>query len=392
MFQCINLFQNGQSLLLLWHNNQACTLENCLELQDFVLILIKFFWGRTPIPPFKQNYLRLHYNHNTANHLTKLRTHTPISRPPPPFSWRTQDQMVSVCLICKVHCWSFFANGCLKEQRKVLEKSLKMYLKSPWKVLEKGMSWSVGTCGNCMFFSQQINFNIGHINCTISMIRDQDLIFGMCVLVFLRTKHFHLFQNATGLMISTSLDRKHFKYQRSSLMFLVHLSHRRLWCTIVIKRWLWSVIILCQLFTILTFPLKLLNGIWPNLTRRKNLTSSITFVLCGLIRKPRRPPWPLIGWDIFNFFSATTEWKLTVARTQCPQSSLCFLGKSENQDGHPGLLFAETFWISPLQSLNRTWWQLTGSMNLMSSTKFVFFGLIGKRRWLKHFRLLLFNC
>ena len=25
------------------------------------------------------------------------------------------------------------------------EKSLKMYLKSPWKVLEKGMSWSVGT-------------------------------------------------------------------------------------------------------------------------------------------------------------------------------------------------------------------------------------------------------
>ena len=38
--------------------------------------------------------------------------------------------MVSICLIWKVH---LFANGCLKEQRKFLEHSLKMYLKSPWK-------------------------------------------------------------------------------------------------------------------------------------------------------------------------------------------------------------------------------------------------------------------
>ena len=46
----------------------------------------------------------------------------------------------------------FFANGCLKEQRKVLENSLKMYLKSPWKVLEKGMSWSVRTMSTKFVF------------------------------------------------------------------------------------------------------------------------------------------------------------------------------------------------------------------------------------------------
>ena len=44
-----------------------CTPQNCLELQDFVLILIKFSGGGPPDPPFKQNCLSLYYNHNTAN-------------------------------------------------------------------------------------------------------------------------------------------------------------------------------------------------------------------------------------------------------------------------------------------------------------------------------------
>ena len=100
----------------------------------------------------------------------------------------------------------FFANGCLKEQRKVLENSLKMYLKSPWKVLEKGMSWSVGT-----------------------------------------------------------------------------------------------------METFSTSPLKPLNGIVGNLTGSKISTSSIKFVFFGPIGKTRWPPWPLIGWDIFDFSSETTE-------------------------------------------------------------------------------------
>ena len=31
----------------------------------------------------------------------------------------------------------------------------------------------------------------------------------------------------------------------------------------------------------------------------------------GPIRKTRWPPWPLIGWDIFNFSSETAEWNST---------------------------------------------------------------------------------
>ena len=142
MFQCINLFQNGQSLLLLWHNNK---LVHPPELQDFVL-LIKFLWGRTPRPPFKQNCLSLYCNHNTANHLNKNKN-TYQNLPPPPhhFSGDLKIKWSLYVLFEKSIVDHFLANGCLKEQRKVLEKSLKMYLKSPWKVLEKGMSWSVGT-------------------------------------------------------------------------------------------------------------------------------------------------------------------------------------------------------------------------------------------------------
>ena len=85
----------------------------------------KIFLGRTPDPPFKQNCLRLYYNHNTANHLKKFITHTNI---PPPFFWRTPDQMVFVCLIWKVHCWSFFREWMFERAKK-----------SPWKPLEKNV-------------------------------------------------------------------------------------------------------------------------------------------------------------------------------------------------------------------------------------------------------------
>ena len=53
--------------------------------------------------------------------------------------------------------------------------------------------------------------------------------------------------------------------------------------------------------------LQLLNGIWWNLTKNKHSTSSKKFVVFGLIRQQRLPPWLLIGWDIFNFSFATAE-------------------------------------------------------------------------------------
>ena len=54
--------------------------------------------------------------------------------------------------------------------------------------------------------------------------------------------------------------------------------------------------------TFFTSPLKPLNGIQRNLTGSKISTPSTKFVFFGPIRKTKWPPWPLIGWDIFDFF------------------------------------------------------------------------------------------
>ena len=156
-------------------------------------------------------------------------------------------------------------------------------------------------------------------------------------------------------------------------------------------------------------------------------------MLFGPIGKTRWPPWPLIGWDILDFSSETAEQNSTKldrkkdfnvlyqvcvfradqknkmaasasdwlrhfrlflwnrgtkfdetwqeARSQRPLPSWCFSGRSEKQNGGPGLWLAETFLTSPLKLLNGLQRNLTGRKILMSSTKFVFFGLIGKTRW-----------
>ena len=59
--------------------------------------------------------------------------------------------------------------------------------------------------------------------------------------------------------------------------------------------------------TCLTSPLKPLNGIQRNLTGSKISTSSTKFVFFGPIDKTRWPPWPLIGWDIFDLSSGIAE-------------------------------------------------------------------------------------
>ena len=162
-------------------------------------------------------------------------------------------------------------------------------------------------------------------------------------------------------------------------------------------------------------------------------TSSTKFVFFGPIGKTRWPPWPPIGWDIFDFWSKTAERNSTrldrkqdlnvlyqvcvfraveknnmaalasdwlrhfrlllwnrwtefdetwlEVRFQCSPASLCFWGRSEKQDGHPGLWLAETFSTSPLKPLNGIQQNLTGSKISMFSTKFVFFGPIEKTRW-----------
>ena len=160
---------------------------------------------------------------------------------------------------------------------------------------------------------------------------------------------------------------------------------------------------------------------------------SAKFVFFGPIGKTRWPPWPLIGWDIFDFFSVTTERNSTKldrkqdlnvlyqvyvfradrknkmaalasdllrhfrlllwngwtefnetwqeARSQRPLPSLCFSGRSEKQDGRPGLWLADKFSTSLMKPLNGIQQNLTGSKISKSSTKFVFFGVIGKTKW-----------
>ena len=138
--------------------------------------------------------------------------------------------------------------------------------------------------------------------------------------------------------------------------------------------------------TFSTSSLKPLNGIQRNLTGSKISMSSTKFVFFGPIGKTRWPPWPLIGWDIFNFSSETAERKSTkLGRKQDLNvlSKVCvFLGRTKKQDGRPGLWSAETFSTSPLKPLNGIQRNLTGSKISMSYTKFVFFGPIWKTRWL----------
>ena len=85
----------------------------------------------------------------------------------------------------------------------------------------------------------------------------------------------------------------------------------------------------------------------------------------------------LLLWNRWTEFHDTWQ----EARSQRPLPSLYFSGRSEKQNGCPGLWLAETFSTSPLIPLNGIQRNLTGSKISTSSTKFVFFGPIGKTKW-----------
>ena len=117
-----------------------------------------------------------------------------------------------------------------------------------------------------------------------------------------------------------------------------------------------------------------------HLSRRLMCTIVITRCPSSVVRRPsvvKFSHFRLLLWNHWKEFNETWQ----EARSQCPLPSLCFSGRSEKQDGRPGLWLAETFSTSPLKLLYGIQRILTGSKIPTPSTKFVFFGPIGKTRW-----------
>ena len=130
--------------------------------------------------------------------------------------------------------------------------------------------------------------------------------------------------------------------------------------------------------TFLTSPLKPLKGIQRNLIGSKISTSSTRFVFFGSIGKTRWPPWPLIGWDIFNFSSETAEGNSTKLDRKQDLNILyqvcVFQADRKNKMAALASDWLRHFSTSPLKPLNRIQRNLTGSKISTSSTLFVFFG------------------
>ena len=145
------------------------------------------------------------------------------------------------------------------------------------------------------------------------------------------------------------------------------------------RRGLW----LAETFS--TSPLIPQNRIQRNLTGSKISKSSTTFLFFGPIGKTRWPPWPLIGWDIFDFSSETFERNSTkLDRKQDPNVlyQVCvFRADQKNKMAVLASDWPRHFSTSPLKPLNGIQGNLTGSKISTSSTKFVFFGPMGKTRW-----------
>ena len=113
--------------------------------------------------------------------------------------------------------------------------------------------------------------------------------------------------------------------------------------------------------------------------------SSTKFVFFRPIGKTWWSPWPLIGWDIFDFSSETAEQNLRKLDRKQDLNVLyqvwVFRADRENKMAALASDWLRHFSISPLKQLNGIWQNLTGSKISMSATKFVFNGLIRKLRW-----------
>ena len=137
--------------------------------------------------------------------------------------------------------------------------------------------------------------------------------------------------------------------------------------------------------TFSTSPLKPLNGIQRNLTWSKISMSSTKFVFFGPIRKTRWPPWPLIGWDIFDFSSETTRRNSTKLDRKQDLNVLyqvcVFRADQKNKMAAPSSDWLRHFrlllWNYSME-FNETW-QVARSQRPLPSL--CFYGTIEKTRW-----------
>ena len=154
--------------------------------------------------------------------------------------------------------------------------------------------------------------------------------------------------------------------------------------------------------TFFTSPLKPLNGIQWNLTESKISTSSTKFVFFVPIGKTIWPPWPLIGWDIFDFSSETAERNSTKLDREQDLNVLykvcVFRADRKNNMAALASDLLRHFWLLLWNRWTELKKNLTGSKISMSSIKFLFFGADRKNNmaalaseWPRHFRLLLCN-
>ena len=130
--------------------------------------------------------------------------------------------------------------------------------------------------------------------------------------------------------------------------------------------------------------------------------SSTKFVFFGPIRKIRWLPWPLIGWDIFDFFSETTERNSTkLDRNQDPHVfyQVCvFWADRKNKMAAPvsdWLRHYRLLLLNRWTEFDETWQEARSQCPLPS----LCFSGIGKEKMaamahdcLRHFWLLLWNC
>ena len=128
--------------------------------------------------------------------------------------------------------------------------------------------------------------------------------------------------------------------------------------------------------TFSTSPLKPLNGIQWNLIGSKISTPFTKFVFFGPIGKTKWPPWPLIGWDIFDFSSETAE--RNSAKLDRKQALNAFYHVCVFQANREKRRDIFNFSSESEKGIGRN---LIGSKISTPSTKFVFFRLIGKTKW-----------